>query len=340
MAFRPEYPFAAIAEGETLEVADGVHWVRMPLPFGLDHVNLWLLEDGDGWTALDCGYNTAATRAMWTRALDAIAGGRGPWRVICTHFHPDHMGLAGWFAEVHGSRLWATWSEWMQAHVAAGRRLTHDFGRWAGFFAENGAPAEMVEGFGRFVERHAEPWHRLPGTVRRISDGEEIGIGGRAWRVITGGGHTHEHASLWCAELGILVSGDQILPRISPNVTVWCAEPDGDPLADYLASLARFEGLPADALVLPSHDHPFRGLHGRIDDLRGHHEARLEAALSACAEPRTADGAIPFLFSHGVDPDAYAFAIGESLAHLNRLVAAGGLRREAGADGVVRFVRA
>ncbi len=336
MADGIEYPFPPLAEGEALEVAEGLHWVRMPLPFALDHINLWLLEDGGGWTVVDTGYNTDAVREAWLGILERLGGG-APERTICSHFHPDHMGLAGWFAERWGAPLWAPYSEWLQAHVASARLVTHDFARWDGFFAENGAAPETIAGARLFRDRLGEPWHRLPDTVRRIADGQEIQIGGHSWRVITGGGHTHEHASLWCAERGILISGDQILPRITSNISVWYTEPDGDPLGDYLASLDKFGGVPGDALVLPSHDRPFRGIHGRIDALRRHHDGRLDAALAACKEPRTADEVLPRLFDREIGPAEYNFAISETLAHLNRLVRLGRLRRDRDPDGLTRF---
>lgn len=340
MAYQPEYPFPRLDEGQTLEVADGIRWVRMPLPFALDHINLWLLADGDGWTLVDTGYNSDPTRAIWKRVLAGAAGGGAPSRVICSHFHPDHMGLAGWFAEEFGASLWMTYSEWLQAHLASSRQITHDFERWDAFFVENGAPARMIDGFRTFLGRLDEPWHGIPRTVRRIRDGEDIPIGGRSWRVITGGGHTHEHASLWCAELDILISGDQILPRITSNISLWYTEPEGDPLGDYLESFAKFGAIGDRALVLPSHGYPFRGLGGRIAELRDHHEARLEAALAACAGSRTADEVIPFLFDREIGPDVYSFAIGETLAHLNRLVSTGRLDRRRSADGLIRYRRA
>ena len=339
MAYQPDYPFPRLEDGQTLEVADGVHWIRMPLPFALDHINLWLLADGDGWTVIDTGYNSAATRDIWKRALGEIAGGGAPARVICSHFHPDHMGLAGWFAAEFGASLWMTYSEWLQAHLARSRQLTHDFERWDEFFVENGASAQKTDGFRTFLSRLDEPWYSIPQTVRRIRDGEDIPIGDHTWRVITGGGHTHEHASLWCAGRDILISGDQILPRITSNISLWYTEPEGDPLGDYLESFAKFGAISDRTLVLPSHGYPFRGIHGRIGELRDHHEARLETALAVCAEPRTADEVIPFLFDRDIGPDDYSFAIGETLAHLNRLVSAGRLERRRSADGLIRYLR-
>ena len=338
MAYEPDYPFPKLDHGHHLEVAPGIHWIRMPLPFALDHVNLWLLEDGDGWTVIDTGYNDDRSRGIWRKALSDT--GASPTRVICTHYHPDHMGLAGWFAEEFAAPLWMTYTEWLQAHVAESRSITHDFDRWDDFFLENGAPADMTNGFREFRDALREPWYRLPKTVRRIRDGDEILIGGRAWHVITGGGHTHEHASLWCPELNVLISGDQILPRITSNISLWYTEPDGDPLREYFESFEKYRHLPRHVLALPSHDYPFRGVHGRLEDLRRHHEARLEAAQAACAAPRSAAEVVPVLFNREIGPREYGFAIGETLAHLNYLAGGGTLKRRKDADGIYRYRRA
>ena len=340
MSFTPDYPFARLDYGETLEVAPGIHWVRMPLPFALNHINLWLLADGDGWTLVDTGYNVENIRALWGDVLAKVTGGAAITRIVCTHFHPDHMGLAGWFAERFDAPLWMTYTEWLQAHVAVSETLTHDFDRWADFYRVNGAPPEMTDGFKEVRRAFQDPWYRLPDTVRRIQDGETFDIGGRAWRVITGAGHTHEHASLWCADLNLLISGDQILPRISSNISLWYTEPDGDPLRHYFESFDKFRPLPADALVLPSHDYPFRGLHDRLDDLRQHHQDRLEAAFDICITPQTATDVIPALFSREIGVFEFGFALGETLAHLNYLVGDGTLARDRDADGLIRYRRA
>ena len=314
MPYTPDYPFQKLEYGETLQVAPGIHWVRMPLPFALNHINLWLLEDGDSWTVVDTGYNVDRTREIWDDSLAKIAGGGPVDRLICTHFHPDHLGLAGWFVEKFGTSLWMTYAEWLQAHVAVSETVTHNFDRWVEFYRDNGAPEKMTAGFREVREAFRDPWYRLPETVRRIQDNEEITIGGRVWQVITGGGHSHEHASLWCPELNVLISGDQILPRISSNISLWYTE--------------------------PSHDYPFRGMHGRLDDLRAHHQERLDAALEFCREPQTAADVIPSLFSREIGAFEFGFAMGETLAHLNYLVTDGSLERRHDADGIIRYRRA
>ena len=340
MPYKPDYPFRRLEYGETLEVVPGVHWVRMPLPFALDHINLWLLVDGDGWTVVDTGYNVDRSKEIWNEVLPRVIGDAPVVRVICTHFHPDHMGLAGWFVERYGAPLWMTYSEWLQGHVAVSGKLTHDFDRWAEFYRDHGAGSEMTDGFTALRKTFHDPWYRIPETVRRIRDGDVFDMGGHAWQVITGSGHTHEHASFWCADLNLLISGDQILPRISSNISLWYTEPDGDPLRHYFESLEKFRALPDDALVLPSHDYPFRGLHGRIDDLRNHHQVRLDAAYEKCRDPQTATDVIPVLFDREIGVFEFSFAMGETLAHLNYLVGSGALERHKDSDGIIRYRRA
>lgn len=340
MPYTPDYPFPKLEYGETLEVAPGIHWVRMPLPFALNHINLWLLKDGDGWTVVDTGYNVAEIRTIWEDAIAKITGGGEIKRTIVTHFHPDHLGLAGWFEEMHGAPLWMTYTEWLQAHVAVSETLTHNFDRWIEFYRDNGAPDDMTIGFKEVRQAFQDPWYRLPETVRRIQDSEEIEIDSRVWKIITGGGHSHEHAALWCPEMNVLISGDQILPRISSNISLWYTEPDGDPLRHYFESFDKFRHLPEDVLVLPSHDFPFRGLHGRLDDLRSHHQTRLDAALDFCADPQTATDVIPSLFERKIGVFEFGFAIGETLAHLNYLVGDGALERRRDEDGIIRYRRA
>jgi len=340
MAADPVYAFEPIAFGETLEVAPGIHWVRMPLPFALNHINLWLLADGDGWTVVDTGYNNPETRGHWQAAIDRIVGDAPIRRQIVTHFHPDHLGLAGWFEERWGARLWMTYSEWLQAHLGRTNTVTHDIARWIEFWRENGLDDERTEAWRNGRDSFANIMAPPPVTLRRMVGGETISIGGRGWKVIIGGGHSPEHASLYCAENNVLISGDQVLPRITPNVSLWYNEPDGDPLRRFMDSLDQFRSLPADALVLPSHDRPFRGLHDRIDSLISHHHARLDSAYDAVAGAATAAEIIPVLFKRPLDRYQLSFAMGEALSHLNYLVSDGRLDRRRDADGIIRYRRA
>jgi len=330
----PVYPHEKLEYGQTLEVAPGIHWVRMPLPFALNHINVWLLEDGDGFAVVDTGYNLEDVRTIWRDVLSRIVGERRVTRTIVTHFHPDHIGLAGWFAEEYGTELWTPYAEWMQARLSYDVR---DGDSWYAFYVANGLPAERANVQRLRRGRYSHACAPIPMTLRRIWDGTTIQIGGRAWRVITGAGHSPEHASLYCDELKLLISGDQVLPRITTNVSVWYNEPYGNPLRQFIDSFAKFRPLPKDTFVLPSHDRPFYGLHDRLDTLVAHHAARFEKARAACAEPQTAMEVVPALFDRQLDDQQIGFAVGESLAHLNYLMNDGRMERIAGADGKFRF---
>ena len=335
-----EYPHeAAPAPGTVEEVAKGIYWLRMPLPFALDHINLWLLEDGDGWTIVDTGLDGEATRALWERVFATVLGGRPVTRVLVTHFHPDHMGLAGWLTERWEAPLWTSEREWLWArslsldtdHAAFGAAARR-FYRAAGL---DEAAVATSWGRGNLYPKRVST---IPRSFRRLSDGNTIAIGGREWRVVVGQGHAPEHVCLWCPELAVFIAGDQVLPKISPNVSLWATEPEGDPLRLYLESLERIRAtVPADVLALPSHNAPFRGLHERIEQLIRHHEERLALLEAACAAPRTAAETVPLLFRRQLDPHQLGFAIGEALAHLQYLVGAGRLVRRTRADGVHEF---
>lgn len=342
IALRPKlvYPFDSAPEpGTTMEVAPGVRWVRMPLPFALKWINLWLIEDGPGWTLVDTGIAMEDTRTHWRTIFETDLGGKPITRVICTHMHPDHIGLAGWIARKFDAPLWTSRLEYVTCRMLVadtGREAPEDgtrFYRAAGW-DEDALDSYRIKfgGFGKAVSR-------LPDAYRRLRDGETIEIGGRPWRIVVGCGHSPEHVCLWQPELKLFISGDQVLPRISSNVSVFPTEPEADPLKDWLDSCEKLaREVPDDVLVLPSHNEPFHGLHARLAHLIGGHErtlARIEKRL-AQGDKRAIDlfGA---LFARTIGPDLIGMATGETLAHLNCLIARGRARREMGADGVHRY---
>jgi glyoxylase-like metal-dependent hydrolase (beta-lactamase superfamily II) len=328
-------PFARPAPGEATEVAEGVLWLRLSMPMALDHINVYALRDGDGWVVVDCGLALPDSRVAWDAALAGPLEGRPVTRVICTHMHPDHIGLAGWLCERFDAPLVMTRLEYVTA-----RMLVADTGQPApesgsAFYRAMGWTDEQIRrwrsGYGQFG-RAVSP---LPAGYARMREGDWLDIGGEGWRVVVGEGHSPEHACLWRERDGVVLGGDQILPRISSNVSVWPTEPDADPLGDWLASLERMKTVfPADVLVLPSHGEPFRGVRTRLDALiRGHRTAlrRLERSLKT---PKRAVDVFPALFARPVGDGVLGMATGESLAHLNYLVRRGRASRGRAADGV------
>jgi glyoxylase-like metal-dependent hydrolase (beta-lactamase superfamily II) len=339
-----DFPFGdkTPAPAETIEVAPGVHWLRMPLPAALDHINLWLLEDGDDWVIVDTGFANDETRALWRTLFKEQMGGRPAPRIIVTHFHPDHSGLAGWLCEQHDAQLWISRTEWLMHKML----MFDDAGRNSGFQAEfyrlNGLNAGDAY---KMVKRgNAYQWVSVeaPHDFHRLTDGEEFDVGGRSWRVIVGTGHAPEHVSLFCEELRVLISGDQILPRITPNITLPGSQPTTNPLDDYLTSIDRFRQLPEDTLVLPSHILPFQSLHKRVEQLQRHHADRLGEILDAVDRPMTAAEVIPVMFGANRDFGLFerGFAMGEALAHLAYLEKQGRLRRSQDSDGLFRYAPA
>jgi glyoxylase-like metal-dependent hydrolase (beta-lactamase superfamily II) len=312
--------------GGAVEVTPGVVWVRMPLPFALDHVNLWLLEDGDGWTLVDTGHGDDATRAAWDALTLSVLRGRPVRRVIATHHHPDHIGLSGWMARRWGAELWCTRTEWLLARALSLRPLRETRVATREYYRRAGIPAKELEPLVECVRSYPDAVGAPP-SFRRLRDGDELRIGDLRWRVIVGGGHAPEHACLHSPERGLFISGDQVLPHITPNVSIWPCEPEEDPLTEFLGTVEALRSLPSETLVLPSHGRPFVGLQRRCEELAVHHRARLDAVLAACEEPRTANEVMAVLFERDLDPHQMTFGIGEALAHLNHLLATGRLRR-------------
>jgi glyoxylase-like metal-dependent hydrolase (beta-lactamase superfamily II) len=337
-----DYPFTAPpGPGEVIEVSPRIFWLRMPLPFALDHINLWLIEEADGWTQIDCGFGSDETRALWERHFADTLGGRPIARIIATHCHPDHVGNAAWLSGRFGALVAMTHAEYLTAHAIAGQHSGYDAAAAAELFRRHGMAAEHLAallGRGNAYKRGVP---ELPTSFDRLLDGDSLRVGGMDWRVIEGHGHSPEHASLYADEREILISGDMLLPRISTNVSVWAVDPDGDPLGRFLDSLAAFETLPVNTLVLPSHGLPFRGIAVRVAQLRAHHVARLDelsgATAAAGARGYSAAELLPVLFRRELDLQQRYFAMGEAIAHLNYLWRAQRLERHVAADGAIRF---
>jgi len=335
------YPFGRTGPqpGELVELAEGIGWTRSPVPGSLGHINLWILEDGDGVALVDSGLDIPPAREAWEALFVGPLAGRTVTRIICTHFHPDHLGLAGWLCERFAVRLWMTRGEWLFA-----RMLTTDirdrppaealaYWRGAGWDEERIA-TEAGKGWGRFAAMVSP----VPVSLVRLQDGETVRIGGRDWRIVTGCGHSPEHACLVDEAGKLMIAGDQVLPRITSNVSLSLSEPEGDPLGDWLGSIAKLKTLPDDLLVLPSHGEPFTGLHARLDALAAGHAGRLDALAERLAEPARAVDCFATLFGRKIDDGSFGLATGEAMAHLRHLEVTGRVARDV-CDGVYWYRR-
>ena len=343
------YPFGDTlpAAGETVEVAPGIRWIRMPLPFALDHINLWLLRDAmpgpegmvEGWTVVDCCISHDEPKAHWEQIFATQLEGLPVLRVIVTHMHPDHIGLAHWLCERWRAPLWISATDYHSARLASQSTIGFGGERAAAFFMLHGLtdPESIGKIRGR-ANYYPSMVPDVPRSFRRMMDGDVITIGNRQWTCIDGYGHSPEHIALHCEQDRILISGDMMLPRISTNVSVQEMEPESNPLRQFLDSIDRFAPLDVATLVLPSHGKPFTGLHARIRQLHDHHRDRLAELLQACTEaPQSAADVLPLLFRRKLDLHQTTFAMGESVAHLHALWFAGQVRRTLHPDGIYRF---
>ena len=338
-----DYPWSedeAPAPGTVIEVAEGVLWVRMPLPISLKWINLWLLRDVDGWVVVDTGMATEQAAEHWRTIFKTYLDGLPVKRVIVTHMHPDHVGLAGWMTRKFQCSLHMSQLEYITC-----RMLVADTGRDAPeegvrFYKAAGWEEDSLDrykvkfgGFGRAVSR-------LPDAYARLEEGDELTINDSVWKVMIGSGHSPEHVCLYNEDRNVLISGDQLLPRISSNVSVHPTEPDANPLADWLASCERLRrDLPQDVLVLPAHNVPFRGAHDRLDALIRGHEVMLDRLISRLKVPKKVTDLFTAMFGRQIEEDALSLATGETLAHLNCLIARGQVQRQTHDDGVDTYVR-
>lgn len=329
------FPFPDPPEpGTATEIAEGVLWMRIPLPWVLDHVNVYAFDDGDGWTIVDTGADFGRCRKAWDAIMAGPLGYRPVRRVVVTHHHPDHIGLAGWFIE-QGAELITTRTAWLFARMLSldveevPPPETLAFWRGAGM-----APEVFAK---RSTERpynFADVVTPLPLGYTRIVEGDSIRMGGRDWIVRMGDGHAPEHATLWEVGGDLVIGGDQILPGISANIGVYASEPLADPLADWMAACARLEPHVTDRqLVLPGHKLPFRGLPFRLRQMVDNHHGALNRLRAHLEQPRTACQCFVPLFGREITGDAYGLAMVESVAHLNHLLKLGQARRWMGPDG-------
>lgn len=325
------HPFAQPPQiGEVIEVAPGILWARLSLPFRLDHVNIYLIDDGDGWAVLDTGLGSNKTRAMWEALASGPLAGRRMTRLIVTHFHPDHIGLAGWMCERFDMPMLTSQTAWLGCINISLNPEALSAQHYRDFYLSHGmddATAGVVMTQGHSYLRMVTP---LPPTFRRLVAGDTLTIGGREFSVMTGDGHAPEQVMLYCAAERLFLASDQVLAKITPNVSVWAVDPQGDPLGLYIRSLKTLKAaLPEDALVLPGHQLPFLGLHTRCDELISHHAARCEIIAAACAQKASSVAElVPVMFTRQLDPHQLSFAFSEVHAHVNYMVERGELAWE------------
>jgi glyoxylase-like metal-dependent hydrolase (beta-lactamase superfamily II) len=326
----PEPP----APGHAIEVAPGILWVRLALPFRLNHVNVYLIRDRDGWMAVDTGVADDTTRAAWDALLDGPLAGVGLSGLIVTHYHPDHVGLAGWLISRFGIPLYMPRTEFLYSSTITSRAVAPN----PDFYERHGLSAEAVGRVTGKGQGYLRMTTGLPNQYRRLVHGGTLPIGGRNFQVLTGGGHAPEQAMLYCAEDRIFLSADQVLTRISPNISTEAMEPEGDPLGEFLGSLAHLqEVIPADVLVLPGHHLPFTGLHARAAELAAHHAGRCAVIADACRlRPHSAAELVPVVFERALDAQQMSFAFHEVVAHVNYMRGRGELTQFMDGDGVLK----
>ena len=330
------------ALGEMTELAPGVHWIRLPLPMALDHVNVYALDDGEGWTLIDSGIGSKKSRAIFEALLTGPLAGKPVTRVIVTHHHPDHIGLAGWFQTDHGAELWTTRTAWLMARMLSLDVEDRPSDRAVDFWKSAGVPPDILAE--RQTQRpfnFADAIAPLPVGYRRIAQGDRIDIGGRIWRVEIGHGHAPEHATLWSESDALVLGGDQLLPSISPNLGVYPTEPEADPVADWLASCTRFQSLATgDSFVLPGHKLPFLGLPTRLEQMIENHVSALDRLEEALATPATAVESFVPVFKREIRGEQFGLAMVEAIAHCQHLYLAGRATRHRRADGAWVYARA
>jgi len=333
------YPFdVPPAAGEALNVAEGVWWIRLPLPMALDHVNAYALDDGDSWTIVDTGFDSAKSRAAWEAVLAGPLASKPVSRVVVTHHHPDHVGLAGWFID-RGAALWMPRTGWLMARMLTLDEQATYPASTLDFYRRNGMDDAMLAT--RATERpfnFSDCVHALPLGYSRLLEGGTIRMGGRVWDIRMGDGHAPEHATFWSRDDNLVLGGDQLLPSISPNLGVYPTEPEADPVADWLRSCEKLAPFSRDdQLVLGGHKVPFVGLPTRIEQLAQNHIGALDRLTEALSEPRRGGEIFRPVFKRDIRPGEYGLAFVEAVAHLNHLHQSGRARRWLADDGAYRW---
>ncbi|MFN4100292.1 MAG: MBL fold metallo-hydrolase [Pararhodobacter sp.] len=323
------------APGKAIDVAPGVLWMRLPLPMALDHVNVYALDDGEGWTLIDTGFSGDKAKAAWAELMAGPLGGRPVKRVVVTHHHPDHVGLAGWFQTEHGAELVTTRTSWLFARMLV--LDTHDQPVPETVAYWRGAGVEEAEIERRMADRpfnFRDVVDPMPLGYTRIAEGQEFRMGGRRWIVRCGSGHAPEHATFWSLDDDLVIGGDQLLPGISANLGVYATEPGADPVAEWIESCERLGTFSEDRhFVLPGHKLPFTGLPLRLRQMVENHLGALERLHRHLNEPRTAAQCFMPLFKREIEGPAAGMALVEAVAHLNHLLHKGRVRRWRDARG-------
>jgi len=326
--------------GQAIEISPGILWARIPLPFRLDHINVYLIDDGEGWAVLDTGIGNDPTKAVWEALIAGPLAGRPLTRLIVTHFHPDHIGLAGWLCESFDLPLLTSQTSYLTCANISLRPGALDAKPYRDFYLRHGLDAATTQRVATQGHGYLKMVSGLPPTFLRLVAGDQLTIGGRTFQVLTGNGHAPEQVMLYCPAAKVFLAADQVLAKITPNISVWAVDPEGDPLGLYVRSLGELRAaIPADALVLPGHQLPFYGLHQRSDELIAHHEVRCAAIAAACrTAPRSAAELVPVLFSRALDPHQMSFAFSEVQAHINYMLRRGELAWVEGSDDVERVM--
>lgn len=323
------------ANGESIEVAPGVLWIRLPLPMALDHVNIYALDDGDSWTVVDTGIHSKRSVRLWEDVLAGPLKGMPVSRVVLTHHHPDHVGMAGWLMERFGAELLTTRTAWLMARMLILDEEPRPTEEALRHWRRAGMDAAIYDK--RKNDRpynFADVCYPLPVGYTRLKQDDTLVAGGRRWVVHIGNGHAPEHLTLWSRDDNLVIAGDQIISSISPNIGVYPTEPDADPVGDWMEACDRLKALAhEDHLVLSGHKTPFTGLPIRMRQLIENHHGCLARLLEHLDTPKVASECFQPLFKRKIDEGIYGLALVEAVAHLNHLHQTGQITRQMRDDG-------